>query len=525
MILDKLLLAGADIDIKDRIGETPLHKILGRPSEDLPISLLERFLYHKADIEAYDNDQQQPLYEIASGGSVEAMRLLLNHDPKPDIAHVDSEGRTALHNAADGGVEGRLEICRMLVISGADPAKKDDNLVTPFFQSCMNDHLGTIEYLADLLVERKSSDLLDCPVISGKTALRKSAAMGKFEVVKLLLTRYRKHINIDAVDNAIEWTSLHIAAYKGLADIVEILIDYGARPDIKTKRGLKAITLCYQQWEQLELQDSRNTGYEKCLIGLINADRAAAIADQNILSAAAKRGSIAVLETLITGPPGQPKADPVLRDEYGWTAIELAKQYRRHEAVSLLLDRGGLIGRYPSKWIASVPSKAVYNEEVAELRYIKDHPGDAGDLEESVAVFSDLPIPANVPRYYYEISIEYPDPVVAKEEKHAVGMGLFQQNASKHQKGLETCFPGDHRHSKRGLQSWAYHGDDGFVGNSIAGYHDSMQKRGPIYGHGDTVGCGVDFDKGIIFWTLNGERLSTLVLRWVVFLSTTDIFL
>jgi hypothetical protein len=122
-----------------------------------------------------------------------------------------------------------------------------------------------------------------------------------------------------------------------------------------------------------------------------------------------------------------------------------------------------------------------------------------------------MPVPANLERYYFEITIEFPDPPKAAEEKHAVGMGVFSLGASKWSKGsgLELSFPGHFGSSKRGTQSWAYHGDDGWVGSSLLGYSDALQLNTLTFGHGDTIGCGIDFSKGYVFWTKNGERIST----------------
>jgi Ran-binding protein 9/10 len=54
--------------------------------------------------------------------------------------------------------------------------------------------------------------------------------------------------------------------------------------------------------------------------------------------------------------------------------------------------------------------------------------------------------------------------------------------------------------------TWGYHGDDGGIF-----IHSEDGSRGHLYGPkyttGDTVGCGVDFDKGVIFFTKNGVLL------------------
>jgi len=66
------------------------------------------------------------------------------------------------------------------------------------------------------------------------------------------------------------------------------------------------------------------------------------------------------------------------------------------------------------------------------------------------------------------------------------------------------AFPGWPNPSQNAL-TWAYHGYDG-------GIFESSRKAGARYfgkpfSVGDTVGCGVDYTTGTIFWTHNGEKL------------------
>jgi ankyrin repeat protein len=504
-ILDMLIEAGADINVKDDGGETPLHKLLNGRGTETPLDLLKRFLHHKADITVDDKYGQQALFEVAQSGSVEALKVILSHDPAPEIDHKEIDDWTALHNAARGG---NVEGCKLLCDAGANVVSLDNRKCTPLYISVFSDNVETVDYLTKASLE-KDENVLRLRTVSDKTVLRKSAALGKTEFVKLLLKKYRDHLDVDAADETLLWTPLHIAAYKGLTDIVELLLEHGADPKCKDKRGNTALVLCYQQWELLHSTDAtRDASFENCLVELIEADREAAVGQTHLLSAAARKGSIAVLEALVLSRPGEPRADPVLRDEFGWTAIELAKQFKRQLAVDFLQQHSGFTGRFPDAWKITKPKLSRFDADVRELHFIGDYSDDDG-WESRVTVFSDVPIPANLERYYYEVKVEFPDPAKAIEGKHTIGVGVFAAQASKYSGGgLEECFPGHSATAKRGTQSWAYHGDDGWVGSSLYGYHDEHQLRSELFGHGDVVGCAIDFRKGHVFWTKNGKRLS-----------------
>lgn len=64
-----------------------------------------------------------------------------------------------------------------------------------------------------------------------------------------------------------------------------------------------------------------------------------------------------------------------------------------------------------------------------------------------------------------------------------------------------------HLHSRMpgwDLHSYGYHGDDGGIFHASG---DMTRRFGPSFGPGDTVGCGVDYVTGGIFFTLNGDFL------------------
>ena len=61
----------------------------------------------------------------------------------------------------------------------------------------------------------------------------------------------------------------------------------------------------------------------------------------------------------------------------------------------------------------------------------------------------------------------------------------------------ETGMPGWSR------GSWGYHGDDG----ELYGEKKTVSNYGPSYGTGDVVGCGINLQPRVIFFTKNGKCL------------------
>jgi SPRY domain len=107
------------------------------------------------------------------------------------------------------------------------------------------------------------------------------------------------------------------------------------------------------------------------------------------------------------------------------------------------------------------------------------------------------------PRYvsYFEVSILSDGPDVVPQQTPAPNVSVSDCVAV----GLSTegfrCFS---RMPGWDAFSYGYHGDDGGIFHASG---DMLKRFGPPYGKGDTVGCGVDYLNGGIFYTLNGKML------------------
>ena len=104
------LVNGVDVNLKDKDGNTPLHKAAlgGVRSKDIVDILIEK----DGDVNARNDDLCTPLHY--SIGDTEISKILIENGA--DISAKDEDGYTALHNAAH---DNEIEIIEILISKGA----------------------------------------------------------------------------------------------------------------------------------------------------------------------------------------------------------------------------------------------------------------------------------------------------------------------------------------------------------------------------------------------------------------------
>jgi ankyrin repeat protein len=166
-----LIAAGADVNAKDKLGETPLHI---------------------AAVRGYN--------EITS--------LLI--DEGVNVNTRNKRGLTPLHTAAWSG---HKETVALLIAKGANINAKDQDGVTPLHVSALSGAKNTMTLLID-----KGADI-NAINKDGMTPLHAAALTGQKEAIELLV---KKGANINA-KNKRGVTPLQIAHHKGNESIVEFL--------------------------------------------------------------------------------------------------------------------------------------------------------------------------------------------------------------------------------------------------------------------------------------------------------------
>jgi len=307
-----------------------------------------------------------------------------------------------------------------------------------------------------------------------RTPLRQASSKGFTGIVEILLDKIDSPEVVNEVDTRKERSPLHCASFRSKSDIVALLLKKGADSTLKDKNGKTALQLCHEEWAI-----QANNSFEDTILILIDHDPTAAAQDSVLAATAAINGSKKILEKLASA-----KADLDKIDRYGWTPLLLAKQFKHSEAEEFL-------GRMtkPTAWETStvdVNVVTVYDEGVG-----LEHTGEA-----RLSITANRPISSGLTKYYYEVTLLEVDDSLANPEL-AIGFCTLSDTSL-------LTFPGWPEPRAASSKSWAYHGDNG---GFYAHTSWEAQTYGSPYAPGDTIGCGVDFATGKIWFTTNGEKI------------------
>ena len=120
---ESLLKLGANPNIQNRLGQTPLHQA----SENNQISFTKLLIYYKANPNIQQNDGDTPLHIACNKGYLEIVKILLLAHANPNIPNF-LLGRTPLHSAC---LIGNIKIIESLLEFSANINEKDKNNLLP----------------------------------------------------------------------------------------------------------------------------------------------------------------------------------------------------------------------------------------------------------------------------------------------------------------------------------------------------------------------------------------------------------
>ncbi|XP_067110296.1 protein phosphatase 1 regulatory subunit 12A isoform X4 [Osmerus mordax] len=211
----RMLDRGADINYANVDGLTALHQACIDDNVDMVTFLVE----HGASINQPDNEGWIPLHAAASCGYMDIAEYLISQGASVGV--VNSEGETPLDIAEEEAMEELLqnEINRQGV--DIEAARKEEERIM----------------LRDARQWVNSGQISDVRhAKSGGTALHVAAAKGYAEVLKLLI-QAGYDVNIKDFDG---WTPLHAAAHWGKEEACRILVENLCDMDLINKVGQTA---------------------------------------------------------------------------------------------------------------------------------------------------------------------------------------------------------------------------------------------------------------------------------------------
>ncbi len=171
VLVKALFEAGADVNARDKLGETPLHVAVVRGYREIASLLIEK----GADVNARDVRGLTPVHAAAWRGSRDTVDLLITNGA--DINALDKDRLTPLHTAA---LAGRTETVALLIEKGADVNAQNKNALTPLHVAALAGDKETVALLINkgANVNAQSKD--------GLTPLNMASKQDHWEVVELL---------------------------------------------------------------------------------------------------------------------------------------------------------------------------------------------------------------------------------------------------------------------------------------------------------------------------------------------------
>jgi len=281
-IIRRLLDAGADVNRTDCSGNTALHLACLDTDDSatdtvtvlLGLNRGSRAACRRTDIDAVNCHGQTPLM-LAAGHNEELVRLLLKERPAPIIDAIDRRHKTALHYAAEAGLEdatlvllragchvdgkrgtstyaitplhvaahsGKVHICRVLLDFGANMLVHtvDGNSVLHQAASSLRGWNGSTDVLQQFIdvgvpIGGKNS--------AGYTPLAVAASCGNFTLARFLIDA-RAQLN-EPGNNGM--TALSLSVTGAHCRVAQMLIVEGANPDsgsVRLDLQLFSVAVC-----------------------------------------------------------------------------------------------------------------------------------------------------------------------------------------------------------------------------------------------------------------------------------------
>ncbi|KAM8917822.1 serine/threonine-protein phosphatase 6 regulatory ankyrin repeat subunit C isoform 2-T2 [Spinachia spinachia] len=346
LLISTLLTNGADKNRQGIHGMLPLHLAALHGFPDCCRKLLSNGQFYVMpsllpsvgdDINILDDQGRTCLHAAASGGNVDCLNLLLN-SAAAELDAKDHLGRSSLHYAA---ANGNSQCTISLVRAGAEVNELDLTGCSPLHYAAAShtfcgetnsepNHCDEKQQEAslclDFLLDNGANPTLKNS--KGYSAVHYAAAYGNKQHLELLL---EISFNcLEEVESNIPVSPLHLAAYYGHCEALCLLCETLVSLDVRDIEGRTALHLAAQR------------GFATCVEVLLRHNASYTLKEHKrkwtALHAAAAEGQIDCLLLLVSG---EQSADIINSpDTQGQTALMLAALGRHTDCVHILLEKG-----------------------------------------------------------------------------------------------------------------------------------------------------------------------------------------
>jgi ankyrin repeat protein len=165
---ERLLAEGAEVEMPDKYGSTPLYAA----AEAGHLAVVQLLLQAGADINHANEDGWTPLFIACANGHLGVAEALLRAGA--DREKPNEGGWTPLHAAAD---RGRIAVVRMLLLAGADVNKTDNGGWGPLVNAAKSRHPEVVEALLRAGATPHDDATPDLLKMFGKAGLAKLVAL------------------------------------------------------------------------------------------------------------------------------------------------------------------------------------------------------------------------------------------------------------------------------------------------------------------------------------------------------------
>ena len=390
-VVDSLLRLNNDPNIQTKSGWSAIMFA----SSNGHLKVVEILLKKGANPNSQANDGWTALIFASQCGHHQVVEILLEKGADPNIHAID--GLTPLLIACSND---HLEVVAQLLKACADPNMYYNNGLTALIVASVNGHLQLVELLLKVKADPNAHDN------EGWTALMFACHNGCINVVESLLKE-----NADPnVRSNLGWTALLLASKKGHSKVVEMLLQYKANPHIELHKHLDSFTIAtvegntdvvntFLNHSEITFESLSMGWYKACQLGHVPiitslSNKVEIDSDQTDLIISCAEGDLGtVVDQLMSGTimPDvqfihgitplmissscghtdivealiQSGANVNKTDEFGYTALDYAKQAKQDMTHVLLLQHGGLSGyikvRTPEESLVGISAEKVFS--------------------------------------------------------------------------------------------------------------------------------------------------------------------